>query len=463
MSRRIHLKSISALLLSDLPPDIIFSIFACCDIASVVSVSQTCRDLHALAFEKSVWLVLLDDLRRRCILDRNCTPNIDTLSTAEMIDIVKRLITGPQTWSPEELDSVAEISRKITLHPTIAAASKWIVPQLLRSGRYVLFLNLYRLECWSVLDDRLVWTHTFPLDDMEVYGFAAEEADADVKIMVCFTAFLNAETRSYVEIVDLDLQTGTHNSLLVARVPNSDDTDPFSRPAVCGALAAVRLSVDLGELYMIVNWRKKLYLVLQANDLNTRLHGALIPGHILFSEEARLHLISSDMLSSHWAPIIATDGCTEPSPVFLKDIPKLRTLDASHTEQRFDSIYAHESPIRDGRYSVWIYSKRHVHRDFLSYRLSIPANEEPEWSQRTRSTLQPGRSYSYHPITYCGHSITSRGHQRGPFTIFSVASVSFGTAEVELPPSAAIHTDIAPYSGALTYSTDSSIVIQYYR
>ncbi|KAJ7259989.1 hypothetical protein B0H12DRAFT_1231925 [Mycena haematopus] len=113
-----------ALLLSDLAPDVVFSIFACSDISSVVSAGQTCRYLHNLAFDKSVWLGLFDRLRRRFLVDRNCTPDLESLSTDEIIEVVRRLITGPQTWSPRELDCdpIAEVSTQITLHPTIRTA-----------------------------------------------------------------------------------------------------------------------------------------------------------------------------------------------------------------------------------------------------------------------------------------------------------------------------------------------------
>ncbi|KAF7349492.1 hypothetical protein MSAN_01739500 [Mycena sanguinolenta] len=453
------------LLLSDLPADIIFSVFACCDIASVVSVGQTCCALHTLALEKSVWLVLLDDLRRRCIFDRNCTPNLEMLSTAEMIEVVKRLLIEPQTWSPTEHNSVAEISRTITLHPKITTEhSYWNVPELLRSGRYVLFINSYRLKCWSAVDDRLVWTHISSMDNMKVYGFATEEADAEITIIVCFTARLNNELENYVEIVDLDLQTGTHISLLVARVPDYGhmNTNMLSEPAICGAFAAVRSSVGWGDLYMVVNWREKLYLVLQS-ELEAELHGALIPGHILLGDE-ELYLISSPTLSPYWAPTIAPDFPAEFLPVSRKDIPKLRPLEASHAEQGFIRLYAHESPIRDGHYFVWIYGAHSLHhRDtFLSYRLSILTNEEPQWSPRS-GPLERGLTHAYYPITYGGHSIASgTSHERAVFTVFSAASAS-PEIQVDLPPSAALRIDIAPYSGALTHSTDSSVVIQYYK
>ncbi|KAJ6476857.1 hypothetical protein C8R45DRAFT_365885 [Mycena sanguinolenta] len=274
MSQRIHLKSMSApLLLPDLPVDVIFSIFASCrcDIASVVSVGQTCRYLHELGFEKSVWLVLLGHLRRRCILDRNCTPTLETLSTADIIEVVKRLLTGPQTWSPEKPNAVAELSRRITLHPSITMDSFNVI-KLLRSGRYVLFTNLFELECWSVADDNLVWRYTSIVDaeDIEVQEFTAEETETDVTIMVCIRTFPdNSDPRqNYVEVVNLNLRTGTHTSLLIARAPDSETDYPFSDPDICGALAVVCLSyVYLADRqHMIVDWEKNSCLIVQSND-----------------------------------------------------------------------------------------------------------------------------------------------------------------------------------------------------
>ncbi|KAJ6510603.1 hypothetical protein C8R45DRAFT_1161325 [Mycena sanguinolenta] len=303
MSRRIHLKSMCApLLLPDLPVDIICFIFACCDIASVVSVAQ--------------------------------------------------------------------------VHPV------W-TRMLVCCGR------------WTGLD------HAFPMDDMDVYDFAAEEADADVMIMICLNAALNNEAGKYVEIVNLDLQTGTHTSLLVAHIPDPGYVDIFHDLAICGSLAAVSLSVESGgDLYVIVNWGEK------ESIKDTKLHGALIPGHVLLSNRDRLHLISSDTLRTHWAPIIPPGGLAEFSLVSLSDISKRMSIEASDAKRHLHSIYAYENPIREGYYSVWIYStNRMPYRDaFFSYRLSISANEELQWFRRTRFVFEPGLN-PHHPITFRSHSL----------------------------------------------------------
>ncbi|KAJ6461721.1 hypothetical protein C8R45DRAFT_1108478 [Mycena sanguinolenta] len=99
----------SALLFSELASDVIFSIFACCDISSVVSVGQTRRYLHAFAlFDKSVWLGLLDNLQRRAILDRDFTPSLKTLSTDEMIGVNRLLTARAPDFDPDYDDSLCD-------------------------------------------------------------------------------------------------------------------------------------------------------------------------------------------------------------------------------------------------------------------------------------------------------------------------------------------------------------------
>jgi hypothetical protein len=156
-------------------------------------VAQTCRYLHQLALDKSVWLNLMKNLQRRSILERTCT-NLESLSTADMIGLAQRLLSGPETWG-SRIDSTSEVSREVTLHTgpiTLGDPGFHYSGQLLPSGRYVL-VNLVdlddgsrRLECWSVADDKLVWRHTWGMSH-SVLKFAADETeDGDsIIIMLC--------------------------------------------------------------------------------------------------------------------------------------------------------------------------------------------------------------------------------------------------------------------------------------
>ncbi|KAJ6472446.1 hypothetical protein C8R45DRAFT_1103896 [Mycena sanguinolenta] len=355
-----------ALLLSNLAPDVIFSIFAQCDVSSVISTSQTCRYLHNLAFDKSVWLILLDNLRRRSILDR--TLEVETLSVAEMIGIVRRLITGPQTWSPGELDRnpVAEISKRIKLHPQSDPGNPGFVSvELLPSGCYILFCYGHTLQCWNVAADGVVWSHT-PAVEHPVLVFGAEETDTSLAIIMIYGPML------FIEMVNVDLRTGTHNCLLAARAPDSGFID---KPVIYGALAAVRL--DSG--YMVISWRAKSYFIIRGHDSDSRF--TLLPRHIVVLKssvngEPQIHLISNDTIGAFF---IGLDDA-EFSAVSVEEMPKLKTFHAISAQQSFaGSMQIHESPIRDADYRVWIWGGDD---GLLSYQLSIPLDREPQWRVR---------------------------------------------------------------------------------
>ncbi|KAJ6449186.1 hypothetical protein C8R45DRAFT_1084299 [Mycena sanguinolenta] len=247
----------AALVLSDLAPEVILAILARCDIASVVS---TCQYLRALALEKSVWKGLLDNLQRRAILDQNCTPSLETLSTDEMIEVVRRLLTGPQTWSPQNVDSVSvpKVSKKITLHPFgthPGVLQQGDSAKLLPSGRYILS-NCRRttLECWNVTDDKMAWRYTTAIEHANIYEFAAEERESEstMMILICVRTHPHDDKQlNYVEIVSVDIQSGTQNCLLTVRAPDSirvhrsiGHDSPLSAPAMCGNLAVVKSAAN---------------------------------------------------------------------------------------------------------------------------------------------------------------------------------------------------------------------------
>ena len=141
-----------------------------------------------------MWVAALQDLERQSILDRTLIPDLEILSTSDIINLIKRLINGPKTWTSLQNslgDAVAAVYKEITLHPTIQTGPG-IVHQvndvkLLPSGRYVLFNNLRTLECWRVDDGTLIWTHPPAQEHAGVLEFAAEElvGQGSVVIMIC--------------------------------------------------------------------------------------------------------------------------------------------------------------------------------------------------------------------------------------------------------------------------------------
>ncbi|KAF8148565.1 hypothetical protein K438DRAFT_1989214 [Mycena galopus ATCC 62051] len=431
----------SGVLFSDFAPDIIFSIFARCDISCY---SQTCRYLNQLAFNKSVWLGLLSTLRRRGILDRT-SANLENLSTEDMIKFLRQLITGPETWSPGEhgRGSIGRISRKLTLHPKVirGVLQRENVTKLLPSGRYVLFNNWEKLECWNVANDRLVWTHTSAVEPRaSVVEFAAEETETEdsLIVMICLRT-KEYDPKNYVEIVRVDLQAQTHDHLPVARAPESEYSNCFCRPVIRGTLAAV--CTDAGyKTHMLLNWKEHLYFVLDAQE-NAAMRIALIEEHIILTPsfqdfQDQIHVISNDTLRAHWAQTTATCGPVEFAGVSVEDIHKLSTFEDDDLAQCFHDMYVHHS-LRDDTYRVWVCANFSL-GPLYCYEVSVPVHGEPRWRKRIHSFNTTSDHSLRNAVSYSGYTVS------GDTVFCSTASREYARVEMEF---AGTYIDVAPYSG----------------
>ncbi|KAJ7452650.1 hypothetical protein FB451DRAFT_1282771 [Mycena latifolia] len=453
-------------LFSELAADILFAVFACCDISSVVGISQTCKYLHDLAFHKSVWLLLVGDLKRRAMIDSSL--DLQALSTDELVNLVKGIITGPETWSPRAAGFAPEVAQEIVLHPKIATGAGILhgenQAQLVSSGRYVLFNNWTTLECWDVTQDRLVWKHTSTVDDARVVAFAAEEIEGGnaLVIMICQRTYPRSDDRkNLVEIVELDVRQGTHDVLLFTGTPDTYYDDPFRDPVLLhGALAAVSITGRENTI-LLFDWKAQSVFALVGNEGYSALI-ALIPGHVILKAASsnggeQIHLISNDALPTH---PISTSGSVPLVP--WDDIPKLSTLsdpDAWGWEP-FQQMWVHASPIRNGEYRIWLYNSYYLvntqpYGSFWSYRLSIAPGRPPQWHERP---MAPSRGDAYYvAMTYSGHVLLFTNSRS---LIIRIAAPESG--EVDLAGHGQ-HVQVSPYSGAITYSTHNSIVIRYFK
>lgn len=110
--------------------------------------------------DKHVWLALAKDLKARHFLEE--TDRLHELATSELITLIKRLVKGPDSWSPS-YPSAPVIARQQIFHPVIKLGPGILVweneVKLLPGGKYALFNNWHRLECWNIAQDKLVWEH----------------------------------------------------------------------------------------------------------------------------------------------------------------------------------------------------------------------------------------------------------------------------------------------------------------
>ncbi|KAJ7149626.1 hypothetical protein C8R46DRAFT_1198640 [Mycena filopes] len=455
-----------AAFISELPADVVFSIFLYCDIASVVLVGQTCRYLHDLAFHPSVWLALLQDLKRRFILSDAVSPNLEEASTSELINVARRLLWGPDTWSPTSAGFTPEVAQRITLHPT--EIHNWQnEARLSPSGRFVLLCKWGTLECWDVGADRMTWRY---LSGSEFLVFAVDEVVDDDKlvIMTCESTYSGPRTHC-IQIIELYPRSGADSNLLKVSCPTPPHS-AFMRPVICGGVATVALSWRQ-NLLLVLDWKAQSAFVVCTPDTQSNV-ADIIPGHLILQTlntgdgSTYLYLIDlRDALRTYGVPLNLLNVDAFPfNSVELNQLPKILTQEvvtpraerSSSAEQR---LYAHARPLHRDAYRIWVHSAE----DALLRSYDLALTPTPVWRERTRA---PSRTKLYYRhIAYSGHTqwfervFGDPVHQILPP---SIPAPPLTRGELNLA-GAADFTHVSAYSGALTFATESNVVVLYFR
>ncbi|KAJ7187211.1 hypothetical protein C8R46DRAFT_1059143 [Mycena filopes] len=450
-------------MISELPADVVFSIFLFCDIASVIFVGQTCRYLHDLAFHKS------------------SVPNLEGASTSDLINVVKRLLTGPATWSPTSAGFTPKVSQRITLHPTIhhgPAIMHWEnETRLSPSGRFVLFNNSGSLECWDVSADRMIWRYLSGWEESStVLAFAMDEVgDADTLVIMICERSHSTSRRNHIHIIELDSRNGTQANLLRVPCPSTSYDTPFVfvnfvAPVVRGAVATVGLSPYL-DVQLVLDWRAQSAFVIKCSEIHTTTM-ELIPGHLILqkfdSSDASIYLYlinAQDALRAHGKPL---DGDAVFNSVTVNQLPKILTQEVviPKTKASFRAdqrLCVHARPLHQDAYRIWVYSAATAL--LCSYDLVLTPT--PAWHERTRASSRTRIYNQCREIAYSGHAESfEEVLEGGPGVVHQilppVTPAPLTPGKLDLG-SASDSIDISAYSGALTFATDSDVVVLYFR
>ncbi|KAJ7462072.1 hypothetical protein FB451DRAFT_1267702 [Mycena latifolia] len=492
--------------LQDLVQDVLFLIFANCDIGSIVAIGGTSKYFHQLAFARNVWFPLVKNLVQRRFIDRGPDDGeLNDLSTKQLVDKVKRIVRGPRTWSAHEPSQPSVVqtalrrsadwakgvvhkspasskptvppveSRRIILHPHIATGSGILFwenePKLLPGGRYVLFQNWGKLECWNVFEDRLIWKHKCTMDGASVLAFAAELTDDDQAVILTCQRTWNNPRQNFIEVTTLDLQAGVSSLILVSRVPNSRTDGPYTGCTICGDIAVVELD-ELNQV-LLINWRTSSCVVILTGNsqsgsrCSSRI--ALAADYLVLtrlSSRGELQLACGPLPPPvSWAPV---DVVHEPSssvsigtlPTILADTITLNGRTFTLAARSLLSV--HENPLEPGGFRVWFYLSGggNVNGVLCSYELAVrPSGVSWHWRS---SVPVNGNLVSFGlAVSYSGHSVGWRGQAMifPPVPLIDEDSEPRRTLKLDK------HGDfihLSLYSGALTYATNKVLIIVYY-
>ncbi|KAJ7020328.1 hypothetical protein C8F04DRAFT_1403701 [Mycena alexandri] len=397
--------------------DVLLHILSFCDIVSVLAMTESSKYFYRLASSKSVWLAAVTELFRRGFVHREEDEVLHELSKDQLVEKAKRAALGPQTWRRNHFGPPI-VSTEITLHTHNNSRTQFGV-HLLPGGNY-LFHNHSVLDCWRILERKIVWTYDCT-ENARVLTFAAQLTDNpnQAVIMACQRTRENNEIRrNYVEMLTLDLKAGKSQSLIVARAPNGpggDDT--YSHPQICGDFAAVAVGFEV----VLLNWREGTYAMVHiGNDLHffsSFSHLALAPGYAILvvalsvrdeaGDEYEVQTLAlSPLAALPWAPV---DRVNPPKSVTSgSDLPRVHSealpLLGEHTSNCNILISAHEHPLRNDLFRVWIYVDEVIPSVLLSYNLDLRGDP----TLGLRSTTNIG-DFHIHGcgVSFSGHTVRS--------------------------------------------------------
>ncbi|KAF7352317.1 hypothetical protein MVEN_01195400 [Mycena venus] len=480
--------------LHDLVEDVLILILTECDVADVLALSATSKFLHSLVFTNTVWYPLVTKLVHRGFIDSGPDDGyLKDLSPTQLIELVKRIIRGPKSWSEQSesssvkktvrravkilrklarkspVDATLVESRRIVLHPEIAtgpAMRYWHnKPKLLLGGNYVLFRNLSRLECWSVFEDRLVWKHKPSMAGVHLLEFNAELVEDHRAVILTCQRTWPPPAKNFVELSTLDLNTGVSNLELVGRVPDSDYGRPYDDCVVCGDIVVVYFFTL--DRVLLINWRTNSRVLVSTDKPPI----TFIPGYLVFvrgsCDEYRLAVYP--LASLPWEP---NDAAEKPSfHIQAADLSiDVRDSISLPGELGGTRVWVYESPLQRGKFRVLFHTwlRRHSNGrrkprlcsyEIVTHEAGTGVSWRFLWS-RPSVELFPaiGTSLSGHILGWCSNSGGLKMYPPVPANKSSVRPRNVGFREhggIE-------NVHVSSFSGALTYSTDKELFVVYY-
>ncbi|KAJ7020346.1 hypothetical protein C8F04DRAFT_1242057 [Mycena alexandri] len=480
---------------ASLVDDLVLLILDFCDVAAIIAMSETNKAFNRLASSKSVWLTAVTRVVRRGFVHREEGEVLSELSLEQLVDKARRAVRGPQTWALDRLGP-AVVSREISLPIEQGAPRTCLEVKLLPGGEY-LFHNHWDLDCWNIPERKIIWTYKCCVENARVTTLAAQLTDTpdQAVVMACQRIVNDLDVnRNCVEILTLNLKTGTSQSMLVARVPRGWGTSPYEHPQICGDFAAVALTTNV----VLFNWREGTYVTVDNPESSHHFRRiALAPGYAILVLSLPEHenegggenidtLVLSPLTVLPWAPVDPVNppknvtGASDLLRVHSYALPRREepTYDGipqPHTNVAHIYISVHEHPLRNDLFRLWIHIAHPA--ILLRYDLDLRGSHPTLQLHSTTNTARDwgvhrcGASFAGHTLTVLQSgrtSISPGGHYLTVLQAETLKLMPPGAQRLEDGRGIELHghrgfLDMSAYGGALSYLTDDSLRVRYYQ
>ncbi|RDB28087.1 hypothetical protein Hypma_001472 [Hypsizygus marmoreus] len=442
---------------SILVDDVLLRILSFSDIRSVILASQTNRHLHHLAFSRQVWLALLSDLHARNFVDLMPGQRLHELSTTELVDLVKHMVLGPQSWSAS-YSSGATLARQFRVKADILHLQEHTV-KLLSGGQFCLFSGPSTLGCFDLAQSKVIWSYRGSWTD-ELWA-----TDLDVQVIEGGRAavillgvhVLKEHPENFIELLRLDLVSGATTRLLLQQAP--DFVVNISCGNICDDFAVVGLDNSKFNI-MVLRISTGSSAVLQ---MGHECFFDLIPGYFICMQAD----ISPDTFDlTFWSMEMLLDLQSE-SIVSIRTASPTATLRLGGPILSKYDLAVHPSPFCEASYILWVLiapnwgdSPSTMHKYHISHSKTTPLSIRPISITKT----EDGGAV----FTMADEDISYAGYVRAlniDDNVLRIISLSEGTAKGTVLdiPDRGYWVHLSPYSNAIACTTNENIVVNYYE
>ncbi|KAJ6565294.1 hypothetical protein DFH09DRAFT_1363869 [Mycena vulgaris] len=465
--------------LTGLGEDILLRILSSSDIYTTLRVSQVNRFLCEIAAAKQLWVLHLQDLRRRSLIELPPSLELENLSTPSLVDLVRCLITGPVAWAD---GSSPTPSTEISIIPAEQNRSgRYHHVKLLNGGKYLFCQCDAGPELWDVASRRVVWTQ--PLGPRAFsHVDTAFTDEGNVRLIVIPGPGTDVQD---LEIHDINPRTGDCTPHFFLRKLFPIRSEP---PKLCGNFVLLRRSYP-SDNFLLIDWRSRKYIFAIADRTwgdARRAAGPdyaypeyivisevdVLPGHIIVSiahsaesGTLQMHLYDLNVLADAWHPVPSSGRDMEllqnpdrginleTCPHVVLSIP----LDAPHERMTTVATSVHENPLKRGTYKLVMYVT-YDSRDERVFWYSCIATINAPGGHATLKYVSSGRTSDnlarIRQTSYAGYMLDG--------TMDSTEVVRSRNGSILFMHGEDVHTDLSSYSGVVTRVTEGGVVLFYY-
>ncbi|KAK7017256.1 hypothetical protein R3P38DRAFT_3360704 [Favolaschia claudopus] len=203
-----------------------------------------------IALIKQLWVVLMQNLVTNGLLVPPSEAELALYSTADIINDMKRIVHGPQTWEPAAtLPPI--IHRQITFDLHLDAASLRGI-QLLPGGKYAVVETSNAVKLYAIPETRCIWEKPAP----KVRSMATDMSCDGSVLRILLAPKQLSQTREFI-IHEVDITSGHSHEVFTLPMPPENIFDMWwciDLQENLFLIQTMTMGLARGHMFILIDW-----------------------------------------------------------------------------------------------------------------------------------------------------------------------------------------------------------------